>query len=74
MNRSCGTWMKMPSASAHNRSPARIEGRKVFTSGSIRAGERLCAEAEGIFIQVPHERFIAHSLEHGGDAGSGDVS
>jgi acyl-coenzyme A thioesterase PaaI-like protein len=52
----------------------RIEGRKVFTSGSIRAGERLCAEAEGIFIQVPHERFIAHSLEHGGDVGSGDVS
>jgi acyl-coenzyme A thioesterase PaaI-like protein len=51
----------------------RIEGRKVFTSGSIRAGERLCAEAEGIFIQVPHERFIAHSLEHGGDAAQGDV-
>ena len=46
----------------------RIDGRKVFTSGTIRAGERLCAEAEGIFIQVPHERFIAHSREHGGDA------
>jgi acyl-coenzyme A thioesterase PaaI-like protein len=46
----------------------RIEGRKVFTSGSIHAGERLCAEAEGIFIQVAHERFAEHALEHGASA------
>ncbi|HZP28402.1 MAG TPA: PaaI family thioesterase [Acidimicrobiia bacterium] len=43
-----------------------IEGRKVFTSGTIHAGERLCAEAEGVFIQVPQDRFVQHALEHGG--------
>jgi len=30
----------------------RVEGRKVLTSGTLHAGERLCAEAEGIFISV----------------------
>ncbi len=30
----------------------RIEGRKIFTSGTIHDGERLCAEAEGVFISV----------------------
>ena len=28
----------------------RIEGRKVFMAGTMHAGERLCAEADGIFI------------------------
>lgn len=30
----------------------RIEGRKIFTAGTIHDGETLCAEAEGVFISV----------------------
>lgn len=30
----------------------RVEGRKIFCSGTVHAGERLCAEAEAIFISV----------------------
>ena len=30
----------------------RIEGRKVLTSGAVHAGERLCAEAEAIFVSM----------------------
>lgn len=37
----------------------RSEGRKIFTSGELYAGESLCAEAEGLFISVPTERFRA---------------
>lgn len=35
----------------------RKEGRKVFTSGQVYAGDLLTAEAEGIFISIPFERF-----------------
>ena len=34
------------------RSHDRIDGRKVFTRGTMHAGDRLCAEADGIFILV----------------------
>jgi acyl-coenzyme A thioesterase PaaI-like protein len=37
----------------------RSEGRKIFTSGKLFAGDLLCAEAEGLFIAVPTERFRA---------------
>ncbi len=48
----------------------RIDGRKVFTRGTVHAGDRLCAEAEGIFIHVVRERFESHASEHGApDAG-----
>jgi acyl-coenzyme A thioesterase PaaI-like protein len=30
----------------------RVEGRKIFTSGEITAGDRLCAEAVGLFITI----------------------
>jgi acyl-coenzyme A thioesterase PaaI-like protein len=30
----------------------RVEGRKIFTSGEIAAGDRLCAEAVGLFITI----------------------
>lgn len=30
----------------------RTEGRKIFTEGTLHAGERLCAEAEGLFLSV----------------------
>jgi acyl-coenzyme A thioesterase PaaI-like protein len=35
----------------------RIEGRKVFTRGTLHVGDTLCAEAEGVFIPVMRERF-----------------
>ena len=35
----------------------RIDGRKIFTTGTIHAGDRLCAEAKGLFISVRPERF-----------------
>jgi acyl-coenzyme A thioesterase PaaI-like protein len=35
----------------------RIEGRKTFVSGTCHAGERLTAEAEGIFISVDFAKF-----------------
>ena len=47
-----------------------VDGRKVRTKGTIHAGERLCAEADGIFILVDHSRFLAHTDAHGG---SGDT-
>lgn len=36
----------------------RVEGRKIFTRGTLHAGDppQLCAEAEGLFISVPRER------------------
>jgi acyl-coenzyme A thioesterase PaaI-like protein len=34
-----------------------MEGRKILTRGSVIAGGRVCAEAEGIFISVARERF-----------------
>lgn len=35
----------------------RIDGRKIFTSGTIHADGRLCAEATGLFISVRPEKF-----------------
>jgi acyl-coenzyme A thioesterase PaaI-like protein len=35
----------------------RVEGRKIFTEGKLLAGDRLCAEAEGIFISIGIEKF-----------------
>ncbi len=35
----------------------RVEGRKIFTVGECRAGERLTSEAEGIFITVDRAKF-----------------
>jgi acyl-coenzyme A thioesterase PaaI-like protein len=34
----------------------RVEGRKIFASGTLHAGDVLCAEAEGVFISVDFER------------------
>ena len=34
----------------------RIDGRKIYTSGTLSDGETLCAEAEGLFISVDFER------------------
>jgi len=37
----------------------RVEGRKIFTHGTLSANGRLTAEAEGLFIAVGQERFAA---------------
>ena len=37
----------------------RTEGRKIFCSGKLFAGDSLCAEAEGLFVAVPVEKFRA---------------
>ncbi len=34
----------------------RVEGRKILTTGTLHAGDRLCAEAEGIFVSVDFGR------------------
>jgi acyl-coenzyme A thioesterase PaaI-like protein len=39
----------------------RVEGRKIFTAGTLHAAGELCAQAEGIFISVGQERFRALS-------------
>jgi len=36
-----------------------VEGRKIFATGTLHAGEVLCAETEGVFITVDFERFRA---------------
>jgi acyl-coenzyme A thioesterase PaaI-like protein len=35
-----------------------VSGRKTFTHGTLHAGDRLCAEAEGLFISVDFEKLI----------------
>jgi acyl-coenzyme A thioesterase PaaI-like protein len=37
----------------------RVEGRKIFTEGRLLAGERLCAEADAVFISLRLERFLS---------------
>ncbi len=36
---------------------SRREGRKIYCEGQLWAGDRLCAEAEGLFISLDPERF-----------------
>ena len=37
----------------------RVEGRKIFCRGTIHAGDRLCAEAEAVFISVDFAKISA---------------
>lgn len=34
----------------------RVEGRKIFTRGTIHTGDRLCAEAEAIFVSIDFKK------------------
>lgn len=36
----------------------RVDGRKIYTSGRLWAGEVLCAEAEGLFISIDFSKFV----------------
>jgi acyl-coenzyme A thioesterase PaaI-like protein len=35
-----------------------VTGRKTFTHGTLHAGERLCAEAEGLFIAIDYGKML----------------
>lgn len=35
-----------------------VTGRKTFTQGTLHAGDRLCAEAEGLFISIDFEKML----------------
>jgi acyl-coenzyme A thioesterase PaaI-like protein len=37
---------------------AKVEGRKTFTEGTLHAGDRLCAEAEGLFIAIDFAKMV----------------
>jgi acyl-coenzyme A thioesterase PaaI-like protein len=37
----------------------RIEGRKIFTLGTVHHGDRLCAEAEAVFISIDFRTMVA---------------
>jgi acyl-coenzyme A thioesterase PaaI-like protein len=40
-----------------------VEGRKIYADGTLYAGDRLCAEAEGIFISISPEMFLRLKAE-----------
>ena len=49
-----------------------VEGRKIFTEGQLFAGERLCAEAEGLFVSIDVEKWrglMEERERQGADAG-----
>lgn len=35
----------------------RVDGRKIYASGTLHVGNRLCAEAEGLFVSIDFSRF-----------------
>ena len=43
----------------------RVEGRKIFVSGQLHAGERLCAECDAIFVSMKAGRFAQLVAERG---------
>lgn len=47
----------------------RVEGRKIFTRGTIHAGERLCAEAEAIFISIDFKKMAMLAQQRRQEAG-----
>ncbi|MFM9082764.1 MAG: PaaI family thioesterase, partial [Actinomycetota bacterium] len=49
----------------------RIDGRKIFTKGTLHNGDTLCCESEGLFISMPAEHM--HLLRKGRDEKSSTV-
>ncbi|HET9443107.1 MAG TPA: PaaI family thioesterase, partial [Acidimicrobiales bacterium] len=50
----------------------RTEGRKIFTTGRVHAGDEMTAEAEAVFISVDFAKMVESLLRReaaGGDAG-----
>ncbi len=58
----------------------RVEGRKIFAAGELRAGDVVTAQAEGIFVTVGRERFLelieerARRLPDPAQPGGGEVN
>lgn len=52
----------------------RVEGRKIYTLGEMRAGDVLCAEAEGLFVSIDPSRFAALKAERDQRSGDGGPS
>jgi acyl-coenzyme A thioesterase PaaI-like protein len=46
-----------------------VDGRKIFAEGTLHVGDRLCAEAEGIFISISPEMFFQLKAEREAKAG-----
>lgn len=46
----------------------KVEGRKILCTATLQAGERLCAEAEGLFVTIDMEKVRA-MLEAAGESG-----
>jgi hypothetical protein len=40
-----------------------VDGRKILTAGTLHAGDRLCAEAEAVFISIKVDRFLSLMAE-----------
>jgi acyl-coenzyme A thioesterase PaaI-like protein len=49
----------------------RVEGRKIFCRGTVHVGDRLCAEADAIFVSVDFAKLLALFTDRaaGGSAG-----
>lgn len=47
---------------------SRREGRKIYTSGTLHAGDTLCAEAEGLFISIDIQRWAVLMSNRARDA------
>ncbi len=43
----------------------RVEGRKIYVHGTLHAGERLCAESDGIFVSMRPGRYLELMKERG---------
>jgi predicted thioesterase len=41
----------------------KVEGRKIYTEGRVFAGDRLCAEAEAVFVSIRVDKFLALMAE-----------
>lgn len=48
----------------------RVEGRKIFTTGTLHEGDTLCAEAEAVFIRVDFERIRNLAVERASSEGT----
>jgi acyl-coenzyme A thioesterase PaaI-like protein len=46
-----------------------VEGRKIYVHGTLHAGERLCAESDGIFVSIRPGRYLELMKERAGKRG-----
>jgi acyl-coenzyme A thioesterase PaaI-like protein len=51
----------------------RVDGRKIFTRGELWADDRLCAEAEGLFISIRAGQFADLKAERDRRQAAGEI-